>query len=269
MAASHGQLHPFDSSVEDWSTFIERAELYFDANDITVDAKKRGVLLSSCGPKTFTMIKSIVAPAKPADVPYKDLEEIIGGHYNPKPMQSVQRCLFNSRSRKPGESMATFVNELKKLAEHCGFESADKLNENLRDRLICGINDERWQKRLLAKDKPDYKKVYDLALTLEAAEKGVKELRETSSQGNSHKVHKIDRGGSKEKSEGGAGACCRCGGKNHSQAYCYHRHAVCHNCGKKGHIGRVCRSKGKPQQHRDNPEPQQRGKKSQQIGIIA
>ncbi len=140
--------------------------------------------------------------------------------------------------------MATFVNELKKLAEHCG----DKLNENLRD---------------LAEDKPDYKKVYDLALTLEAAEKGVKELRETSSQGNSHKVHKIDRGGSKEKSEGGAVACYRCGGKNHSQAYCYHRHAVCHNCGKKGHIGgRACRSKGKPQQHRDNPQPQQRGKKS-------
>ncbi len=57
-------------------------------------------------------------------------------------------------------------------------------------------------------------------------------------------------------------ACYRCGGKNHSQAYCYHRHAVCHNCGKKGHIGRVCHSKVKPQQHRDNPQPQQRGKKS-------
>ncbi len=77
MAASHGQLHPFDSSVEDWSTFIGRAELYFDANDITVDAKKRGVLLSSCGPKTFTMIKSIVAPAKPADVP---IQRLVGNY---------------------------------------------------------------------------------------------------------------------------------------------------------------------------------------------
>ena len=68
MAAAHGHLHPFDSSVEDWSTFIERAELYFIANDITEDAKKRGVLLSCCGPKTFTMIKSIVAPKKPVKI---------------------------------------------------------------------------------------------------------------------------------------------------------------------------------------------------------
>ena len=150
MAAAHGHLHPFDSSVEDWSTFIERAELYFIANDITEDAKKRGVLLSCCGPKTFTMIKSIVTPKKPVEIPYDDLERVIGSHYNPKPKQTVQRCLFNSRTRKEGESIATYVNELKKLAEHCGFGSAENLKENLRDRLICGINDERWQKRLLS-----------------------------------------------------------------------------------------------------------------------
>ena len=40
VAAAHGHLHPFDSSVEDWSTFIERAELYFIAKDITEDARK-------------------------------------------------------------------------------------------------------------------------------------------------------------------------------------------------------------------------------------
>ena len=75
--AAHGQLYPFDSAVEDWKTFIERAELYFDANGITEDAKKRGILLSSCGPKTFTMIKSIVAPTRPGEIPYGDLEQLI------------------------------------------------------------------------------------------------------------------------------------------------------------------------------------------------
>ena len=64
--AVHGQLYPFDSAVEDWKTFIERAELYFAANGITEEEKKRGVLLSSCGPTTYTLIKNIVAPRKPA-----------------------------------------------------------------------------------------------------------------------------------------------------------------------------------------------------------
>jgi len=161
-------------------------------------------------------------------------------------------CLFNSRSRKPKESVATFVNKLKKLAGHCSFESADQLNENLRDRLICGINNERWQKRLFAEDKPDYKKVYKLNLTLEAAEKGVTELRKMSSQSHLHQVHKVDRG-SKEKPEGGAEACYLCGGKNHSHAHCYYRAATCHNCGKKGHIGRTCHSNRNPRQKRGNP----------------
>ena len=73
--ALYGQLHPFDSSLEDWTTFIKRARLYFAANGITEDTKKQGVLLlPSCAPKTFTMIKSIVAPKKTVEVSYKDLK---------------------------------------------------------------------------------------------------------------------------------------------------------------------------------------------------
>lgn len=195
--AVHGQLYPFDSAVEDWKTFIERAELYFAANGVSDDGKKRGILLSSCGVKTFTTIKSIVAPKKPAEVPYKDLEKIIGSHYNPKPKQSVQRCLFNSRNRREGESIAAYVAELKTLAEHCGFGTSEKLQENLRDRLICGINNEKWQTRFLAEDNPDYKKIYDLAISLEAAEKGVKKLQDSTQPQQPQRVHSMKGGGTK------------------------------------------------------------------------
>ena len=46
----------------------------------------------------------------------------------------------------------------------------------LRDRLICGINNERWQKRVLKEDAADCQKVLDVALSLEATEKGVQDL---------------------------------------------------------------------------------------------
>ena len=47
----------------------------------------------------------------------------------------------------------------------------------LLDRLICGINHEKWQQRLLAEgDKLTYDKAHELLLALEAVEKEVKDI---------------------------------------------------------------------------------------------
>ncbi len=46
----------------------------------------------------------------------------------------------------------------------------------LRDRLVCGINDSRIQRRLLAEPDLDYK-AYELALALEAADKSAQDLQ--------------------------------------------------------------------------------------------
>jgi len=89
MMAVHGQLNPFDCAVEDWKTFIEGAELYFTVNGIVAEEKKRGVLLSSGGPTIYTLIKNIVAPKKPAEIPYADLEKTIGSHYKGKQYSGV------------------------------------------------------------------------------------------------------------------------------------------------------------------------------------
>ena len=62
-------------------------------------------------------------------------------HYQPKPSTIVQRFKFHSCSRKPGESVATYIAELKRLSEDCEF--GDFLQEMLRDRIVCGINDPR------------------------------------------------------------------------------------------------------------------------------
>ena len=44
--------------------------------------------------------------------------EIAATHFNPKPSPIVKRFEFNSRSQKEGESIAVFVAELRKIAEH-------------------------------------------------------------------------------------------------------------------------------------------------------
>ena len=52
MAATHGSIGAFDSSEEEWETYVERVEIYLSANKITDAQQKRDVLLSVCGPKT-------------------------------------------------------------------------------------------------------------------------------------------------------------------------------------------------------------------------
>jgi len=46
----HGKVDAFNPAVEDWSTYVERLQHYFLANDIITEVKKRTVLLSVCGP---------------------------------------------------------------------------------------------------------------------------------------------------------------------------------------------------------------------------
>ena len=56
----HGCLHEFDVEKETITTYLERAEVYFDTNNIA-DNKKVPILLSTIGAKTYSLLRSIVA----------------------------------------------------------------------------------------------------------------------------------------------------------------------------------------------------------------
>lgn len=61
-------------------------------------------------------------------------------HYKPKPSVIVQRFKFNTRTQQNGESISTFLAELRNISEDCEFGAS--LEEMLRDRLVCGTNNE-------------------------------------------------------------------------------------------------------------------------------
>ena len=92
MAAKHsyGNMGKFDQAVENWETYIERMEQYFVVNDVTSAAKKRAILLSTCGLSTYATIRSLAAPDKPTDMGYKELLELTMKHYNPRPSVIMQ-----------------------------------------------------------------------------------------------------------------------------------------------------------------------------------
>ena len=68
----------------------------------------------------------------------------------------MQRFKFNSRQRKLEETVVEYIAVLRKLALDCNY--GDKLSEMLRDRLVCGIGDDRIQRRLFSEPDLSFKK---------------------------------------------------------------------------------------------------------------
>ena len=249
MAAIHGSIGPFTSSAEDWTSYSERLQQYFIANDVNDDSKQRAILLSNCGPQTYQLLKSLLTPDKPADKTFTEIVKKLKDYWQPKPSEIVQRFNFHSRVQKQGESVADYVAELRRISEHCNFSSLETM---LRDQLVCGVRDSRIQKKLLAESTLDFKKAFGIAQAVETAEHQVKELHDSSTKPVGREIHRVVK---EKKPVNTDQTCYRCGGTKHRASECRFKQATCRACGKVGHIAKVCRSKTKEHSKGVTPKP--------------
>ena len=229
-----GRIEEFDGSG-DWSQYAERPENVFAANDIVDADKKRAVFLSVEGTSTYKILRDLVTPVKPAEKPFAELLAALAKHFNPKPSEIVERFKSHSRIRKPGESVAKYVAELRSLTEFCNF--GNSLELMIRDRLVCGINDAAIQTRLLADTELTYDKAVSIALT---GTQSVRELRVKQESGVTHQQQSVHKTGvqlsSSQASPVSGVTCFRCGWRGHTVVKCrVKRDVVCHLCGKRGH----------------------------------
>lgn len=221
--------------------YLERLECFFDANKIEGDGKKRAVLLSVCGAATYSTLRSVLAPTRPSDSAYKDIKKALQRHYGPAPSEIVQRFQFHNCKQKPGQSIANYIAELRKLSVHCAFGA--QLEAMLRDRIVCGVLDESLQRRLLAEPELTFKGAEEKALAAETAASNARILK--SERANAAQTADVHHTSAKAKqTETQSRPCFRCGGMHDSRA-CKFITAVCHYCKKRGHIARVCLKKAK------------------------
>ena len=137
---------------ENWTRYIERIDNYFEANEITEDNRKRAILLTVCGGKIYKLMRDLLSPS------------VI-----------VERFKFNSCVRESKESVADDEARLRNLTTHCKY-SAEILTEMLRDRFVCGINNETIQRRLLAETKLTLEKALTLAKFIETAVENTRDI---------------------------------------------------------------------------------------------
>ena len=259
-AGLHGAVVPFNHDQDDWSEYVERLEHYFAANDIVSADKQRAILLSAVGPPTYRLIRTLVSPDKVTDFTYSVLVEKARAHFNPKPSPIVKRYEFNTRRQGENEAVATYVAELRKIAEFCDYGPV--LADMLRDRLVCGIANKTVQRRLLQEPALSFEKALDLALSAEAAEKDsrrltggaddkdlpapvehVKDRPTPRNKGNRYRRANPPQQPQQQGSHNsGKPDCYRCGSQ-HKQQDCPFKHYECHHCHKKGHLAKVCRQK--------------------------
>lgn len=230
---SYGRITEYTNG-QNWEEYVEQVKNYFGANEITDAAKKRMIFLTSVGSETFHLMKTLVAPAQLDTKTFEELATLVQNHRNPKPSVIVSRFNFNTRSRKSGESIADYIVHLRQLAGNCDF--GDTLSSMLRDRLVCGVNDEKIQLRLLAEeDTMTFKNAMDIAISMESASRYAKDMEGVTADTLSINAAKTTD------SPVPRGKCFSCGG-NHRRSICKFREAECYICHRKGHISKVCGS---------------------------
>ena len=72
MSAVFGTVTEFVEGVEEWPQYVDRLEQFFAANGFEVEGKKRSILLSVVGARTYQFLTSLVAPEKPGSKTYDE-----------------------------------------------------------------------------------------------------------------------------------------------------------------------------------------------------
>ncbi|KRY97756.1 hypothetical protein T11_8251, partial [Trichinella zimbabwensis] len=108
-----GHIEEFDiSKPKEWTAYASRLIFFLEANNVTDPAKRRAVLLSSCGGPVFNLIQALISPANPNEKSFDEILFVLEEHFSPQPSEIAKRNAFYKRNQKVGESISDFVADL-------------------------------------------------------------------------------------------------------------------------------------------------------------
>ena len=230
--AMFGTLQEFQPDVEPIKAYLERANVFFEANSIAAD-KRVPVLLSAIGPRIYSLLRNLTSP----DVPHWRI-----GNYSPVTFSAETVTHRRTISFSSPWSGCGWVN---RRIRRWVTTSVYKLWIWSYPQRCSPRPTRLWYAQHKCAEAPTCRSRLNLqegsriisghGRRLKGTEAAVKKLSIPP---------KNSRG---EYSATPKSTCYRCGRGNHDARSCRFADATCHKCGKKGHIAPVCRSGKKPQ----------------------
>ena len=168
-----------------WDRWKTRLQYYIDARGITVDNRKRALLLHLAGPS----IQDIFATLSDTGTSYMKALTALNTYFTPQKSLQFERHTFRQAHQAPNESISQYVTRLRQLGEHCDFDKYS-LDEAIKDQLIEHCHSHTLRRRLLReKSTVSLSSLIDIARSMESANFQAANIENASSQENSEFAH--------------------------------------------------------------------------------
>ena len=248
MESSHIEPLSGNATARDLTDWFERFELWTVTRKDIRDSNKVAFLLTYIGKEIYTLIKDLAFPQPPKDCAYEQIKDLLHRHFLPVNFEATERAKFHGLIRQPQQSYRDFVLQIQRQAAKCAFR--DSLPEQLRDRLVAGINNSELQRKLLLTSDLTFVKAKEICELQDDVTHALVEqtsclqIRTQKRSQPSRPPKGPSRKPISSPSPMPTGKCMSCNGP-HLRKNCRFRDAVCHFCKLKGHISSACRKRTK------------------------
>ena len=198
MSSSLKTPEPFSFAASDlvslWKLWRRQFEWYLIATrtnaDEDVDEEKQvGMLITLLGSEGLKIYDTFMFPqAQAADArKIKPVLDKFQAHFEPRRSEVFERFKFLKRHQLPGETLDTWLIELKSLIQSCGYP-ANAVESVLRDQFVLGVADPLVREKLLYENDLKLAKACDIIRACEASKSQLTIINTPSMTESAHAV---------------------------------------------------------------------------------